>query len=65
MNKKNKKFVCDLCGLKFSIEDSLVRHKQHIHGEKIEYKCTQCQNGYAVKSSLVRHVKLKHSIVPK
>ncbi|XP_071444621.1 uncharacterized protein [Hetaerina americana] len=55
-----RSFICDLCDMKFSRKESLVKHMQ-IHTGNFSYRCEHCQKGFSRHGSLLRHLVSKHS----
>lgn len=57
-----KRFMCDLCEMRFSLRISLKMHIMKIHREEKSrpFVCEICQKGFPVKSNLEEHL-LIHS----
>ncbi|XP_046391232.1 zinc finger protein 271-like [Ischnura elegans] len=56
----DQSFICDLCDMKFSRKESLVKHMQ-MHTGDFSYRCEHCQKGFSRHGSLVRHIASKHN----
>ena len=57
--RKDKSWLCDLCGYQTDRKDKLKRHIESIH-QNIKYECNQCKFVTKRKDSLRRHQKIKH-----
>ena len=57
--RKDKSWLCDLCGYQTIRKDKLKRHIESIH-QNIKYECIQCEFVTNRKDNLRRHHKLKH-----
>jgi uncharacterized Zn-finger protein len=58
---KEKKIVCELCGLKFVDMCSLRKHSYaHLPPDQRPFKCTHCPMDFRHSFNLIRHVKKNH-----
>ena len=60
---ENIKFTCNLCGVQFSSDRSLMKHSELKHGEKSqasEYRCEKCDTSFSIKSNYNRHNREKN-----
>ncbi|XP_026684862.1 zinc finger protein 782-like, partial [Diaphorina citri] len=55
------KFVCDVCGKKYTYKRGLHQHKKHECGQEPKYQCPHCPHRTKQKSSLKTHIFIKHS----
>ena len=61
MEKKQKKYQCDICDHKFSHKDDFKEHVQIVHGSMKRFKCDLCPKSYTRPEHLKFHVKVHHS----
>lgn len=56
-------FVCDVCGVNFTREDSYNRHKTNKHKtvEDLNHRCDLCGIKFKRRDILLRHIKTVHS----
>ena len=52
-------FSCDICGIHFTENRSLTRHKESKHVD-VKYSCDKCNYQANRKDNLSRHMKTKH-----
>ena len=52
-------FSCDICGIHFTENHNLTRHKESKHGG-VKYSCDKCNYQATRKDNLNRHMKTKH-----
>ena len=58
--KKSHKFKCDDCDNGFEFKNSLEKHKQTKHSQKV-HSCDICDLNFVYKDSVTRHKKKMHS----
>ena len=51
-----RKFICEICGKKFSRRNGLASHLNRHSGIK-PYQCTQCDKSFHDASNLINHCK--------
>ena len=59
-NKRDSISFCDQCGIKVSSKESLLRHKNTIHGGNKKFKCTQCPFKCTRVDNLAIHIQSIH-----
>ena len=55
-----KKYVCEVCGKRFTRKSNLNRHKLRHTGENV-YTCCQCETWFSTKSGLYQHMNIHRS----
>lgn len=56
-----KKFICDVCNIKFSHQEELMNHKQIVHGKDLQYDCKECKMYFANMEDMRTHLQREHS----
>ncbi|KAK7069725.1 hypothetical protein SK128_010145, partial [Halocaridina rubra] len=57
-----KPYLCDLCGMSFSISLNLARHVKAAHFEGKSYSCSLCSENFTSKLSLAYHNRQHKSV---
>ena len=61
-NNVDSRFVCDICGLKYSRNYNLRRHKENAHGGNvIQISCPFCPSTFSRHDNLTQHIKFIHN----
>lgn len=63
MGRKNNvasRFVCDICGLKYSRNSNLRRHKESVHVTNA-VQCPYCTSTFTRHDNLTQHIKIIHN----
>lgn len=61
VHKKNKPFVCEICGEAYPRKNRLNVHlRTHCGRENYPWKCEECGKGFNEKGTLQTHIKFKH-----
>ena len=61
-NLATSQFVCDICGLKYSRNFNLRRHKENVHAQNSEsITCPQCSSTFTRNDNLKAHIKYVHN----
>ena len=55
-----KKFICEICSVKYKNNYELTKHKNRVHGNIKNFECDVCNKKFAEKSKLMHHVKSVH-----
>jgi uncharacterized Zn-finger protein len=61
MNKNIKKFVCDLCGLRFRLKSYVFNHIENVH-IRTKYPCVLCPEGFYKKYEMKDHIRRYHTM---
>ena len=56
-----KKFECEYCKEKFSMEEQLMHHKEINHFRNAPYDCKVCNINFSNMSDMRDHLKKNHS----
>ncbi|KIK66754.1 hypothetical protein GYMLUDRAFT_157011 [Collybiopsis luxurians FD-317 M1] len=55
LRRKNEaKFVCDICGHRFTAKHNLLNHKNS-HSNKRPHECAKCGNSFTTRGTHARH----------
>ena len=56
-----KRHICDICEMKFTMLPSLKNHIEQIHLANQEFACSTCNKKYSSKNDLLCHKAEDHS----
>ncbi|XP_023313951.1 zinc finger protein 35-like [Trichogramma pretiosum] len=62
MDKSDKQYVCNICQEVFTLESSMMTHRDAIHNQEKNFACDKCEKKFQFRSHLSRHQKLSKSI---
>ena len=61
-NNAESRFVCDICGLKYSRNFNLRRHKENVHVQNaVTISCPFCPSTFTRQDNLTQHIKYVHN----
>lgn len=61
-NNAESRFVCDICGLKYSRTFNLRRHKESVHSSNaVSIPCPYCPSTFTRNDNLAQHIKFIHN----